>query len=205
MKTKTKILILSAIIALSSCVSTKAPNKIKKASRKLEKHITAIDNIVKKHPELMDSLTATVHDTIILDSHTVDTTFIPTIDTNAIDSMIFEVLADMPIFEADARISNTERVRIVERVRTLRNQIIKEVLKDTTVTFNDSLLVATFAVQDGTYVFNYKIKKREVPYIKQETTLQPKIVKQPAWKNSWFWILILIIIVLLSIIRHNRN
>lgn len=192
------LVVLSVAVLLSSCLSTNVPKKLKRASKKLEKHLDVVDDIVDKYPSLMDSLTVVSHDTIIVESHSIDTSYVPTIDTNKIDSLIFNAIGDMAIFqEEQPLIRATDRE--IARVRTIRNLIIKEVLKDTTIVFEDSLLLAGFSVKDGTYVFNYTLKRKKIPYVKQETTLNPKVIHRetPIWKNFWFWLMLLIIILLI--------
>ena len=49
------LIILSLFIGVSSCVSTNVPKKQKRAQKKLSKHLTGIDNIVKIYPELMEA------------------------------------------------------------------------------------------------------------------------------------------------------
>ena len=182
---------LLAFTLLTSCVSTSTPKKVKRASKKLEKHLTGIDNIVKIYPELMDSLTTTVHDTIKIKEHIVDTSFIVVKDTAFIDKILYEFLSD-------------DKVITKERIRYVRNEIIKEVLKDTTYFYQDSVTAITIAFKEGKLYVTTKVKEKSIPYVKQETTLNPKLIKQPAYKNMWFWILILIIIALLYLLRNNK-
>ena len=172
----------------------------------------AVDAILKEHPELMDSLTIRVHDTITLDSIIVRDTILPDIDTAKMDSILFEAFAwesDRPLV-AEGTVVDMEAVRRLsaaearKKIRRIRNQIIQEALKDTTYTYDDSLIHFTFMIKDGKYYFKNTLKERKVSYIKEETTLKPDIVKQPAWKNTWFWILVFIIIVLLSLLRYKR-
>tara|TARA_R110000824_G_scaffold204064_2_gene388759 strand:+ start:30 stop:548 length:519 start_codon:yes stop_codon:yes gene_type:complete len=171
-------------------VSTRVPNKIKKASRKLEKHADGLNKIVTVYPELMDSLTTTTHDTITIVEHTVDTSFIAVHDTSFVDKILYEFLSD------DSTIT-------IEKIRYVRNEIIKNVLKDTTYVYEDSVMHFTFMISDGKFFYKNTIKEINVAYVKSETTLNPNIIKQPAWKNYWFWVLILIIIILLSVLRSR--
>lgn len=186
-----KILILSLIIGVTSCVSTSVPKKIKKASRKLEKHADGLNKIVTVYPELMDSLTTTVHDTITIVSRTVDTSFVAVTDTAFVDKILYEFMSD------DSTIT-------VEKIRYVRNEIIKNIFKDTTYTYEDSVMHFTFIIKDGEFFYKNTVKEKKVAYVKSETTLKPDIIKQPAWKNYWFWVLILIIITLLSVLRSKE-
>ena len=191
MKRLINILILSVILLTSCGVSQNVPKKLKRASKKLEKHSDAITKIVNVYPELMDSLTVVSHDTITIKEHIVDTAFIVAKDTAFIDSIINSIVRDTTILTVD-------------KIRYIRNEIIRNVLKDTTYFYQDSITATTIAFKEGKLYVTTKVKEKSIPYVKQETTLKPNLVKQPAYKNMWFWILILIIIVLLYLLRNNK-
>lgn len=183
-------------MGLFSCVSTKVPKKLKKAQKKMVKHVEGISNIVDEYPELADTLTTTVHDTIYLDSHTVKSEFTPDIDTTAIDEILMDALiiydeefAEVRTATPEAGRSSAEEARLRRRAASIRKAIIKEVLKDTNITYEDTIMVAKFSIVDGTYVFDYEVKKRKVPYVKEETKIDLDTeIRKPVWKYWEWWL-----------------
>ena len=170
------------------------PNNEKKAKRKLSKHLKGVDKILTQYPDLSDTFTTVKYDTIIIDSHNVDTAFIMVKDTEAVDKLLMDFLA-----EPDSR-----EVRVIERVRTLRNEIIKEVLKDTTFTYNDSLVHSTFIIKGGKFYYKSTVKERKKPF---KTEIVNKIkndcyTKKDFWLDYKFWLLLLILLIL-GIIRQK--
>ena len=182
-----KILILSLSISLIGCVSTNVPKKVKKAQKKLAKHATGIKNILNVYPELADSLRTTVHDTITIASHTADTTFIAAHDTAFVDKILLEFLSG-------------DSIITIEKIRYIRNQIIKNVLKDTTYTYEDSLIHSTFVIKGGKFYYKSTIKEKKIPYVKEETTVNLDCeVEKPPYKYWWFYLMLIIILFLLYI------
>mgnify|MGYP000848083076 CR=1 FL=1 len=190
MKRLINVLILSSVLLASCGVSQNVPKKLKRASKKLEKHSDAITKLVNVYPELMDSLTIVSHDTITIKEHTSDTSFIAVTDTAFIDKILYEFLSE-------------DSIITVEKIRYVRNEIIKGVLIDTTFFYEDSILATTIIFNKGKIYTSTVVKGKKIAYVTHETTLNPKLVKQPAYKNTWFWIMLLIIIVLLYLIRQN--
>jgi hypothetical protein len=187
MKKVTKVLILSLIVALSSCVSQSVPKKSKRAQKKLSKHLTGIDNIVKIYPELMDSITTVVHDTTLIPEHTVDTVFNTVADTAYIDSIIESIVSDTTILTVD-------------KIRYIRRELITNILLDTSYFFEDSLVATTFIIKDGKFYATTKVKEQKVGYVKSVTTLDLDTeINKPAYKLWWFWLMLLIIMFLLYI------
>lgn len=187
---KNRILILSVILLTSCGVSQNVPKKIKRASKKLEKHSYAITKIVNVYPELMDSLTTTIHDTITIDSHSIDTSFVMVKDTAFIDKILYEFLSE-------------DSIITIDKIRYVRNEIIKEVLKDTTFVYEDSIVNAKFIFKNGKFKPLINVKKKKIPYVKQVTSLNPKLIKQPFYKITWFWLFVLMIILLLLDLKRR--
>jgi hypothetical protein len=182
------VIILIALTSLSSCVTTNAPKKEKKAKKRLAKHLKGIQNITKEHPQLVDTFTLVVHDTMVVEEHITDTSFIIQSDTAYIDSIIESIVNDTTILTVD-------------KIRYIRNQIIKEVLRDTIYTYTDSTVHSIFIIKDGKLYVKSTVKQKEIPYVKTTTT---KLdfdceVDKPPYKYWWFYLMLIIILFLLYI------
>jgi hypothetical protein len=163
---------------VGGCVSTSAPNKVKKAKKKLEKHAKGITNIIKEHPELSDTFTIIKHDTIYIDNHIIDTTYKHVYDTIKVDSILMQYVP-------------------VEVVRTIRKTIEKEILKDTTLTYEDSLIVAYFGFKNQNHFISIEVKEQKHAYISEtHTTKFDCQTKHQFWRDWRFWILFFILIYL---------
>lgn len=196
---KYNIIILSLLLGLFSCVSTKVPQNEKKAKRKLSKHLKGVENILTQYPDLSDTFTTVKYDTIVIERHDIDTSFIMVKDTDAVDKLLMDFLAE-------PNISESARVRDFNRVRVLRNEIIKEVLKDTVFIYEDSLVHSTFIIKGGKFYYKSTVKELKKPF-KTEIINDIKTdcyTKKDFWQDWKFWILILIILIL-SIIRNRKQ
>lgn len=196
---RNKLLILIASIGLISCVSTNIPKSEKKAKKRLSKHLKGIDNILTLYPDLTDTLTVVEYDTIIIEKHDIDTSFIMVKDTAMIDKLLFDFLAE-------PNISEGARKRDLARIRTVRNEIIKEVLKDTTFIYEDSLVHSTFIINGGKFYYKSIVKEQKKPF---KTEIINSIdtdcnIRKNFFEDWKFWILLLIILIL-GIIRNKKQ
>ena len=187
-----KIIILIACTCLYSCVLTNIPKNEKKAKKRLNKHLNNVRKIINVYPSLSDTTTIFVHDTITLKSHSVDTSFIHELDTNFIDKLLFDFL------------SEGDGTEVNEKIRVVRDNIIVEVLKDTTFTYSDSLMHFTFLIKEGRYYFKNTVKERNVSYVSETKNVIDTDcdVTKDFWKDYKFWLFLLIIVVL-SIIYNK--
>jgi hypothetical protein len=189
---------LIASTLLFSCVSTNIPKSEKKARRRLAKHLKGVGNILQLYPHLSDTLTTVKYDTLILKEHTADTSFIALHDTTVIDNLLIDF--------ANLESNNLRSARTTERVRTIRNLIIKEVLKDTTFFYQDSLVYSTFIIRDGKYYYKSTVKEQKKAY-KTEIINRLDVdcdTTKDFWKDYKFWLLLLILLIL-GIIRNKNN
>lgn len=191
------IFIIALSVCMASCVSVSVPKKPKKAKKKLAKHLMGIKAIVNTHPELTDTFTLVIHDTITLDSHSVDTSFMPVVDTSVIDAIMLEFMLE----DASVRESRTPR-ETKQRVRYIRNKIIEEVLKDTTFFYEDSIIASTLILKDGKFYTSTTVKKKEIPYVKTTTT-QIDMDCDTVRRDWLFWLLV--VLLCLSITAHFRK
>ena len=192
---KFRIFVLILCVGLSSCISTNIPKTEKKAKRRLAKHLKGIKDITTTYPKLIDTFTLVIHDTLVIKKHDIDTSFVMVRDTEMVDKLLFDFLAE-----------DSRELRTVERVRTLRNEIIKEVLKDTTFFYEDSLVATTFVIREGQFYYKSVVKERKKAY---KTEIINKIntdcdTTKDFWKDYKFWLLLLILLIL-GIIRNKNN
>lgn len=194
-----KIIIIALFIGLFSCVSTKVPQNEKKAKRKLSKHLKGVGNILKLHPDLSDTFTIVKYDTIVIEKHDVDTSFIMIRDTSIIDNLLMD-------FAATSKETESNRNRVKSRVRALRKEIIKEVLKDTTFIYEDSLVYSTFIIKDSKFYYKSTVKERKKPFKTKITNNIDTdcVVKNDFWQDFKFWILLLIILIISIIINKLK-
>ena len=189
---KIRLFVLGVCIALSSCISTNIPKNEKKAKKRLNKHLNNVSKIINVYPSLSDTTIILIHDTITLKSHSVDTSFIHELDTNFIDKLLFDFL------------SESDGTEVSEKIRVVRDNIIVEVLKDTTFTYSDSLMHFTFLIKEGRYYFKNTVKERNVSYVSETKNVIDTDcdIKKDFWKDYKFWLFLLIIVVL-SIIYNK--
>jgi hypothetical protein len=191
-----RLIVLIACVALSSCISTNIPKNEKRAKKRLSKHLTSIKNITNTYPSLTDTFTTVKYDTITIKSHSIDTSFIAVHDTSIIDSLISEFVT----------LSEVRNMRTPQRVRTLRNQIIKEVLKDTVFTYEDSLVHSTFIIKEGKFYYKSTVKEQKKPF---KTEIINNIdtdcnTRKNFWSDWKFWVLLIIWIAIYRLVKEKR-
>jgi len=183
------LLVLSAIIALSSCVSIQVPQKEKRAKKKLAKHLKGMKAIINTYHDLADTLTTVRYDTIVLEEHIVDTAFSVASDTAFIDSIIESIVRDTTVLT-------------VEKIRYIREQILAASIKDTSYFYQDSLVATTFTIRDGKFYAKTILKEKQVPYV--STTTNNIDMDCDTKGRGWeFWLLLVLLI--LSITAHFRR
>ena len=189
-----KIIILIACTCLYSCISTNIPKNEKKAKKRLNKHLTNVRKIINVYPDLSDTTIILIHDTITLESHSVDTSFINKLDTAFIDKLLFDFL------------SEGDGTEVKERVKIVRDNIIVEVLKDTSFVYSDSLIHFTFIVKGGKYFFKNTVKERAYSYVSETKNVIDTDcdIKKDFWKDYKFWLFLLIILIL-AIIKSKME
>jgi len=189
-----KIIILIACTCLYSCVLTSIPKNEKKAKKRLNKHLTNVRKIINVYPALSDTTTILIHDTITLESHSVDTSFINKIDTAFVDKLLFDFL------------SEGDGTEVKERVKIVRDNIIVEVLKDTSFVYSDSLIHFTFIIKGGKYFFKNTVKERAYSYVSETKNIIDTDcdIKKDFWKDYKFWLFLLIILIL-AIIKSKME
>lgn len=178
---------------LTNCVSTKVPKKEKRAKRKLEKHVEGLRNIVEEYPHLSDSLTTIVHDTLVIDSHVVETKFKVVHDTLILDSII-STMIDTTFITND-------------KIRYIRKEIIKAIMPDTVFEYSDSLLSLQLQfLPDGTLTVRNVKKIQKEDFIRSETVVNLDTSK-PIYKYWEWWLLVVLLIffIYLSFRRKSQN
>jgi hypothetical protein len=187
--------VLIAVFSVSCGVSTRVPTKEKSAGKKLSKHLKGIRNIVTEFPELMDSLKTTVHDTIYIPQHSIDTFTEIVVDTFLIDSILNTLLSSQ--VERSLMLEDLPTIPRRQAIATARNLLIKEILKDTSTVYEDSIIKATYGIAEGKLFISVTAKEKEVSYVREEIIVNPTVTVKRDWV---FWVILLLL--LYSVYKH---
>lgn len=170
-----------------------------------------INWIVKHHPELAESKTETVHDTLRVPGEKRETEFKTVMDSSRFDSLLHEFakVQSMLSFSTDPEVV-AEKEKQIQR---LKRQIIKTIWPDTTynIKYTQAWLYGGVPINmetsiklrlhDGTYSYSYSREPINIPYVKSETTQKIDArVGKPFFKIWWFW---LFVVSLIWIFRYQ--
>ena len=208
---KNTLIIILSIFLLASCVNQRVPNKEKRAKKKLAKHLSGMQKILNVYPNLSDTLTTIVQDTIVIKTHTVDTVFETSIDTIEIETLLDEYVSVQDsiyqIRSNSLRLSDRNKReinRLRKREKSLRDRLIKASTPDTTFTFEDSIITTKITIVDGTYSLSYIVKQKRIPFT---ATVTNNIdmdcdTYKPFWEQWKFWLFILMLILIAYFLRR---
>ena len=177
------ILFLILMALASGCVSQRVPNTEERASRKLNKHLTATKKITNVYPDLVDSVRSTLAIPVSLGPDTTNS-FTPDIDSAAINKAFDEYDKKIAARDSLNKLLQSGLLNLEDSLKVLRNledaeedvqsnrfTVVKEVFKDTTVQVTKSLplyvgedtlqlkLAITTVIKDGIPVTTLVVKQ----------------------------------------------
>jgi len=225
--TKSFLLLSLVTILIGSCIPLRPPSSSIRAKKRLEKHVIAIDNMLKMHPHLSNVMKDTIQDTVYLPGR-IDTIEIEVVrDSAKVDSLLNEYV--LMKTELDTLITMLQEGRILDaakleiakaRVRDLLEAInttkdgLVTAYKDTAYTHVDTLTISingtnfdvldslTVGIKDG-IIYAHRSREQAVKVVSYEYEKQVfnvTINEMQKWVKKHIRLVAIILIVVLIIV-----
>lgn len=208
-----KIGLLLSLVVTISC------NPKLRAKRSIEKAFNDVKIALTHYPELVDTFELRTVDTLRLEDFSAGESFTHSVDSARFDSLLYEYVRQLKVVSTVNTTNDYLTLQMAElagksdRIRLIKQAIIREILPDTALSFNYSIPVSnpdttvnlelTFYIDmaDSAFTHTVKIEGFTLPYVKTKTEINLDASRgTPILKNGWFyatWLLLAIIVVLI--------
>ena len=204
---------------LLSLVAAFACNPKLRAKRTIEKAFNDVKIALAHYPELVDTFELRTVDTLRLEDFSVANSFTHGVDSARFDSLLSEYVRQLKVVSTVNTTNDYLTAQISDiagkpdRIRLIKQAIIREILPDTALCFNYSIPVSnpdttvnlelTFYIDLANSAFTHtvEIEGFTLPYVKSQTEINLDASRgTPILKNGWFyatWLLLAILVVMI--------
>lgn len=216
MKHTYRVLCILLLILISSCAVTE-----NSAKRKIKRSFNTIKEMTTLYPNLADSITTKVTDTLEVEEVSKEHDLNLELDTAKFNNLLFDYNRTLHKIDSVAKVLDSLQAKawitpkgnsstkeeslnnykaLLNKANEMRKQLQKGAYRDTVIVCEDSLFKFVFVWKNGMPSVTYTKKKQKLAYIKSETNIGLNVApKQPTWLrilNQTSYILAGILVIL---------